>query len=59
MTSNRKPHLSRNGNTAKCGRCGATSRFVYGFTLPDGGLFGFWKWWRRFKQTHAHPENRA
>lgn len=60
--SRRKPWHTLEGTTARCQHCGAVSIWVPGVETQSNVIgsprreLGFWKWWRRFKQHHAHPE---
>lgn len=56
-----KPWHTLAGNIARCGYCGGVSQWVHG-VMVHSGLTGepkpldYWRWWKRFKQHHAHPE---
>lgn len=56
-----KPWHILEGTTARCQWCGAISIWVPGVEVSSRDMgpprpLSYWKWRRKFKQYHAHPE---
>jgi hypothetical protein len=59
----RKPWIDRDGPTASCSRCGATSsyRVLSEWRASCTGRprkFDYWYWWKEFKRHHKKCSQR-